>query len=289
VTLTRRQVMDLLTTHGLKPSRALGQNFVVDPNTVRRIARLSGVGPGDRVVEVGPGLGSLTVALAETGASVVAIEADRHLMPVLEAVVVDPNGQLIQDDAMNVDWSSVLAGAADWVLVANLPYNIATPLVADLLDQVPQVERMLVMVQKEAGERLVATPGDPAYGAVSVKVRYWAEADLVGPVPATVFYPKPKVDSVLVSIRRRPKPALDPETVDQSKLFELVRAGFATRRKMLRRGLSRLVRAEAFEAAGVDPQSRAEELDLEAWGRLVVAESTFAAAVSTEPGPGDDG
>jgi 16S rRNA (adenine1518-N6/adenine1519-N6)-dimethyltransferase len=281
--------MDLLTTHGLKPSRALGQNFVVDPNTVRRIARLSGVGPGDRVVEVGPGLGSLTVALAETGASVVAVEADRHLMPVLEAVVVDPNVRLVQDDAMTADWSSLLGDESGWVLVANLPYNIATPLVADVLDKVPQVERMLVMVQKEAGERLVAGVGDPAYGAVSVKVRYWADADVVGPVPATVFHPKPKVDSVLVSIRRRPEPALDPATVDRSKLFEMVRAGFATRRKMLRRSLSRLVRPEAFEAAGVDPQNRAEELDVEAWGRLVVAEAALAAEEPTDAGPGGDG
>jgi 16S rRNA (adenine1518-N6/adenine1519-N6)-dimethyltransferase len=198
---------------------------------------------------------------------------------------VDPNVRLVQDDAMTVDWSSLLGDEDGWVLVANLPYNIATPLVADVLDQVPQVDRMLVMVQKEAGERLVAGPGDPAYGAVSVKVRYWAEADLVGPVPATVFHPKPKVDSVLVSIRRRPKPALDPATVDQTKLFEVIRAGFATRRKMLRRSLSRQVRPEAFEAAGVDPQSRAEQLDMEAWGRLVAAES----ALACDPVPDGDG
>jgi 16S rRNA (adenine1518-N6/adenine1519-N6)-dimethyltransferase len=273
LTLSRRQVSELLTRHGLRPSRALGQNFVADPNTVRRIARLAGVGPGDHVIEIGPGLGSLTLALAETGADVLAVEADRHLIPVLEEVVggAGSSVHVVHADAMHLDWPSVLSGAERWVLVANLPYNIATPLIADLLDSVPQVERMLVMVQAEMGERLAARAGNDAYGAVSVKVAYWANASVVGRVPASVFVPRPKVESVLVDIRRRPRPAVDPAVVEASLLFALVRAGFAQRRKMLRRALAGLVTADVFEIACIAPEARAEELSVEDWGRLAAA------------------
>jgi 16S rRNA (adenine1518-N6/adenine1519-N6)-dimethyltransferase len=272
LTLSRRQVSELLTRHGLRPSRALGQNFVADPNTVRRIARLAGVGPGDHVIEIGPGLGSLTLALAETGADVLAVEADRRLIPVLEEVVgAGGLAHVVHADAMRLDWPSVLSGAERWVLVANLPYNIATPLIADLLDSAPQVERMLVMVQAEVGERLAARAGNDAYGAVSVKVSYWANASVVGRVPASVFVPRPKVESVLVDIRRRPRPAVDPAVVEASLLFALVRAGFAQRRKMLRRALAGLVTADVFEIACIAPEARAEELSVEDWGRLAAA------------------
>jgi 16S rRNA (adenine1518-N6/adenine1519-N6)-dimethyltransferase len=272
VTLSPTQVTELLARHGVRPSRALGQNFVADPNTVRRIARLAALGPGDRVVEVGPGLGSLTLALAETGATIIAVEADRHLLPVLAEVLTEvPNVTVVHADALSVDWSEVLPGPPGWVMVANLPYNIATPLVADVLDGVPSVERLLVMVQREVGERMCAGPGDPAYGAVSVKVAYWATAHLVGRVPAAVFHPRPRVESILVDIRRRPRPAVDPERVPREALFALVRAGFANRRKMLRRALAGRVDAAQFEAAGVAPESRAEELGVEDWGRLAEA------------------
>jgi 16S rRNA (adenine1518-N6/adenine1519-N6)-dimethyltransferase len=264
VTLTRAQVSEQLARIGRHPSRALGQNFVVDPNTVRRIARLAGVGPGDRVVEVGPGLGSLTLALVEAGASVTAVEIDRHLVPLLRENVEGTGTTVVEADAMALDWDGLL-GDGPWALVANLPYNVATPLVADVLDGVPAVERMLVMVQKEVGERLAAGVGDDAYGGVSVKVAYWAEAKVVGLVPPTVFLPRPNVDSALVSIVRRPEPATD---APPDRLFELVRAGFGQRRKMLRRSLAGLVAPEAFAAAGVRPEARAEELDVVAWGRL---------------------
>jgi 16S rRNA (adenine1518-N6/adenine1519-N6)-dimethyltransferase len=268
VTLSPRQVRDLLDRYGLAPSRALGQNFVADPNTVRRIARLAGVGPGDRVVEIGPGLGSLTLALAETGASVTAVEVDRHLLPALHEVV-DPAGvRVVHGDALRLDWHDVLGPPGDgppWALVANLPYNVATPLVLDLLAGVPAIDRMLVMVQREVGERLAARPGDKAYGIPSVKVAYRAEAEIVGRVPPTVFIPPPRVDSALVSIRRLPAPPVD---ADPATLFRLVEAGFGQRRKMLRRSLTGLVPAEAFAAAGVRPEARAEELDLAAWSRL---------------------
>ncbi len=240
---------------------------MADPNTVRRIARLAAVGPGDRVVEIGAGLGSLTLALAETGATLTAVEIDRRLVPVLRSVVASTGVNVVEGDALRLDWASLL-GQGPCVLVANLPYNVATPLVADLLDGVPAIDRMLVMVQREVGERLAARPGDAAYGAVSVKVAYWATASVAGRVPATVFVPQPKVESALVAIQRRPAPAVDPAEVSAERLFAVVRAGFGHRRKMLRRSLDGLIAPEAFEATGIPGTARAEELDVEAWGRL---------------------
>jgi 16S rRNA (adenine1518-N6/adenine1519-N6)-dimethyltransferase len=238
---------------------------------VRRIARLAGVGGADHVVEIGAGLGSLTLALRETGAAVTAIEMDRHLIPILRGQVEPVGVKVVEGDALRLDWSQVLGEFSQWVLVANLPYNVATPLVADLLDHVPSIERMLVMVQSEVGERLAAQPRTKAYGAVTVKVAYWATAAVVGQVPPSVFLPRPNVDSALVHLQRRPAPAVDPNLVSASELFELVRAGFSTRRKMLRRALGEMVTAAQFEAAGVAPTARAEELDVYAWGRLAAA------------------
>ena len=244
MTLTRTEVHQLLESHGLAPSRALGQNFVADPNTVRRIARLAGIGPGDHVLEIGAGLGCLTLALADTGAAVTAVEVDKYLVPILREVVEPVGASVLEADAMTADWASILGEHERWTLVANLPYNISTPLVLDLLDHVPSIGRMLVMVQREAGERLAAAPGHKAYGIPSVKVAYWATATIVGRVPPTVFVPQPKVESALV------------------------RTGFGQRRKMLRRSLAGVVGDETFAAAGVRPEARPEELDVEAWGRL---------------------
>ncbi|MCU4185443.1 16S rRNA (adenine(1518)-N(6)/adenine(1519)-N(6))-dimethyltransferase RsmA [Acidiferrimicrobium sp. IK] len=288
MTHSHRELTALLDQHGLHPSRALGQNFVADANTVRRIARLADVGPGDRVLEIGAGLGSLTLALADTGASVTAVEVDRHLVPVLRSVVGD-RAAVVEGDATRLDWDTVLGGDAGWVLVANLPYNVATPLVADLLDFVPGVARMLVMVQKEVGERLAAGPGDAAYGAVSVKVSYWATARVAGLVPPTVFVPRPNVDSALVAITRRPAPAVDPALVGPEELFALVRAGFAQRRKMLRRALAGVASPAAFEAAGIAPTARAEELSVEAWGALAAAIAAGRAGAGREAEAGSRG
>jgi 16S rRNA (adenine1518-N6/adenine1519-N6)-dimethyltransferase len=269
--LTRGDVKQLLAEHEVTPSRALGQNFLADPNTARRIARLAAVGPGDRVIEIGAGLGSLTLALARTGAAVTAVETDRYLMPILRSVLAARGVEgidVIEADAMRLDWDSLLEGQGGWALVANLPYNVATPLTLDLLDSVPGIERMLVMVQREVGERLAARPGSSAYGAASVKVAYWASAEVVGRIPASVFIPRPNVESVLVRIERRPTPAVDPEVVPADELFELVRAGFAQRRKMLRRSLAGVLEPEAFARAQVEPTARPEDLDVVAWGRL---------------------
>ncbi len=270
MTHTRRQLTDLLDRHGLSASRALGQNFVADPNTVRRIARLAAIGPGDHVVEIGAGLGSLTLALVETGAAVTAVELDRHLLPALREVLAESTASVVAGDARELDWEALTAAAPRWVLVANLPYNIATPLVCDLLDGVPAIDRMLVMVQREAGERLAAGAGDDAYGIPSVKVAYWGTARLVGRVSPEVFVPRPRVESALVEIVRNPGgvPTVD---VDPDRLFTLVRTAFRQRRKMLRRSLADIVDPTAFARAGIDPTARPETLGIDQWAALTSA------------------
>jgi 16S rRNA (adenine1518-N6/adenine1519-N6)-dimethyltransferase len=272
VTHSGADIAALLSTHGIRPSRALGQNFVADPNTVRRIARLSGAGAGTEILEIGAGLGSLTLALAETGARVVALETDRHLVPVLRSVVEPAGVEVIEGDAMSLDLAALLAtrGEGPWHLVANLPYNLATPLVLRILVGVPSVAHLLVMVQQEVGERMAAGPGEAAYGAVSVRVAYFARAAVVGRVPASVFIPRPRVESVLVRLERLDAPAVDPALVSYERLDTVVRAGFSQRRKMLRRALAGVVEPEAFARAGVRPDARAEELGVDEWGRLAV-------------------
>lgn len=274
MTHSRTTITGLLDRHGLGPSRALGQNFVVDPNTVRRIAGLSGVGPGDPVVEIGGGLGSLTLALVETGARVTTIEMDRHLVPVLHEVLAGTDVRIVEGDAMALDWGDLLADAPVWTLVANLPYNVSTPLVLDLLVDAPKIERMLVMVQKEAGERLAARPGTAAWGIPSVKLSLRARARIVGIVGPNVFHPRPRVDSALVEIVRLDEPAVPG---DLGVLVGLVERAFGQRRKMLRRSLAGLVADEQFRSADVAPEERPENLTIAEWGRL-------AAAVGSNPG-----
>ncbi|MEM7324069.1 MAG: 16S rRNA (adenine(1518)-N(6)/adenine(1519)-N(6))-dimethyltransferase RsmA [Actinomycetota bacterium] len=265
--LTRTRVRQLLEDGDLAPSRALGQNFLCDGHMIEKIVRLSGVGPGDRVIEIGPGLGSLTVGLCAAGARVTAIEVDRYLVPALRTVVGDyeRSGSLriVNQDVREVDWDELL-GDEEWTVVANLPYNIATPLVLDLLAAEPRLVSWLVMVQREAGERLVADPGSKVYGIPSVLVAYWASAQLVGSVGADLFHPKPNVESVLVRIDR----SLETPAAPFDRVAELVRAGFGQRRKMLRRSLADLVTPDQMGAASIDPTARPEELGVEAWVRL---------------------
>ena len=268
MTHSRPAVRDLLDEHDLAPRRDLGQNFVVDPNTVRRIADLARVGPGDHVVEVGAGLGSLTLALAETGANVTAIEVDHAVVPVLQQVIADsnaPNVNIVEADAMTADWNALLdpTVTGGWTLVANLPYNVGTPLVCDVLDAAPHVTRLLVMVQREVAERFAAAPGSRTYGAISVKAAYWGRARIVGLVPASVFLPVPNVESALVEITRR-----DPPDVDPTELFDLVKTAFGQRRKMLRKSLAGVVTAAQFDEADVAPTARPESLGVANWVRL---------------------
>lgn len=271
--LTPATISALVERHGLRRSHALGQHFVADPNTADRIVRLAAVGPEDAVLEIGPGVGSLTVALAETGAAVTALELDRYLLPVLDEVLDGTDVRVVQGDALTADLGALLpARPGGWKLVANLPYNVATPIVARVLDDAPTVTALLVMVQRQVGERLAAGPGGRDYGAVSVKVAYHGAARVVGAVPRSVFLPPPNVDSVLVEVVRHPVPPV--EVPSPAALFTLVRAGFAQRRKMLRGALKPVLgerTATVLEAAGVDPTARAEALDLTAWGAIARA------------------
>lgn len=272
--LTPATVRSLLEEHGLRPSRALGQNFLADPNTARRIARLAGVGPSDEVLEIGPGLGSLTLALLERGCRILALERDRRLAPIVEQVVAGHGDvRLATGDALAVDFAALL-GDRTWTCVSNLPYNVATPVVIRLLEEAPQVHRMLVMVQREVAERIAAAPGGRDYGSVSVLVSFYSDAKIVGVVPSSVFVPAPKVESALVELVRRDAPPVEVPSTD--RLFQLVRAGFGHRRKMLRQSLRAALgprTAEVLERAAVDPKARAEALGLDAWAALARAEA----------------
>lgn len=276
--LTPTSIRELLAAHGGSASRALGQHFLADPNTVRRIVRVAEVEAGDRVLEIGPGVGSLTLGLLEAGARVTAVELDRHVLPVLadaitRAVGADGTDTLtvVEGDALTFDLASLVEPPTS--LVANLPYNVSTPLLLRVLDDVPAVTRALVMVQREVGERLAAPPGSRVYGYPSLRVAYYARARVVGLVPPTVFLPPPKVESALVELIRHPEP---PVAAAPERIFELARAGFAQRRKTLRRALAPVLgaRTEAtLAAANVDPYARAEVLSLADWNAIAEARS----------------
>lgn len=275
--LSAADVAALLARHGIRPSRALGQHFLADPNTARRIVRLAAVPAGVPVVEVGPGLGSLTLALCGAGHRVRGLELDRHVVPVLADVVEGCDVEIVHGDALTVDWTALLAdsphAAPRWAMVANLPYNVATPVVVRALETAPMIDRFLVMVQREVGERLAAAPGTKTYGAVSVKIAYYGAAKVVGAVPASVFVPKPRIESALVRIDRHPRPPVSVPDVD--RLFELVGAGFATRRKSLRQSLRRATgaRTDAVLAhARIAPMARAEALSLHEWATIAHAD-----------------
>jgi 16S rRNA (adenine1518-N6/adenine1519-N6)-dimethyltransferase len=255
----------------VRPTKALGQHFLIDPNLARAIVADAGVGAGDRVVEIGAGLGSLTVALAAAGADVVAVEFDRALVPALEEVVAGlPTVHVVQADAMRLDWAEALAAAERWSMCANLPYSVAVPLVLDTLADVAAIDRWVVMVQREVGERLVAEPGTEHYGAVSVRVAYRARGAVVRRVPASVFWPRPAVDSVVVRLDRLDAP---PVRVDEDSLWRVVDEAFRERRKTMRNALRRLgldaaVADAVLAEAGVAPSARPEELGLDAFAAI---------------------
>ena len=260
----------LAERHGIRPKRSLGQHFLLDPNLARAIAGDTGAGPGERVVEIGAGLGSLTRALAETGADVLAIELDRALIPALEESVDGLDAvRVLPADAMGFGWLEAL-GDEEWILSGNLPYNVATPLVLETLARAPRIRRLVVMVQREVGERLAAGPGEEGYGAPSVRVAYRARAAILRRVPPAVFWPRPKVESVVVAFDRRERP---PVAVEEARLWPVVDAGFAERRKTMRNALRRLgldvgEADRSLAEAGIDPAARAETLSLEDFARL---------------------
>ena len=221
-------------------------------------------------MEVGAGLGSLTVALADLGADVVAIELDAALVPALDETVGGrDNVRILVADALRLDWGEVLQGGP-WTMASNLPYNVAVPVVTELLARAPQVERLVVMVQREVGERLAARAGDDAYGAVSVRVAYHAEARVLRRVPPSVFWPEPLVESVVIELVRRAEP---PVSTPRDLLFRVVEEGFGQRRKtmanaLVRLGLPREDALELLRSSGIDGRARAESLSLEQFARL---------------------
>ncbi len=256
------EIRDLAELLGIQPTKKLGQNFVIDANTVRRIVRSAGVISGETVVEVGPGLGSLTLGLLETGASVVAVEIDKRLAAQLPVTVAElqPGSDLtvIMDDALRV---TELPGAPS-VLVANLPYNVSVPVLLHFLEHFPSLQRGLVMVQAEVGERVAAGPGSKVYGSPSVKAAWYGEFSTAGKVSRQVFWPVPNVDSILVRFERRQQPGTEAE---RRGTFALVDAAFQQRRKMLRQALGPVLGDSAaasarLEAAGIAPTARGEQL-----------------------------
>lgn len=267
-----REIQELLERHGRDPRRSLGQNFVADPHLVERIVRLAGVRPGDRVVEIGPGLGSLTLALVAGGAELTVVEKDDGLVPVLREVLHERGAdavRIVVADALALDWAATLGeGGPPWKLVANLPYNVAVPIVVWVLADAPMVDELLVMVQKEVAERLVAGPGGRTVGLPSLRVAWYAAAELVELVPPEVFVPRPRVTSALVRMRRRPAPADD---LGPDQVFPLVERAYRQRRKMLRVTLGDLVTPETFERAGIAPTARPEELSITRWAELARA------------------
>lgn len=267
--LTVTDVRHLLRRHDLAPNRRLGQNFVVDHNTLRKMVADAGVRPGDHVCEVGPGLGSLTLALREAGAQVTAVEVDAGLVRALSEVVADdPSVRVIHADARAVDLRDLVPPQS--LVVANLPYSIATALTLDLL-ALEHFARLHLMVQREVGLRWTARAGDPLYGAVSLKVAAYADARVVAAVSRRAFLPVPRVDSVTVGLV--PRPWTWP--VARPSVLTLVDQGFAQRRKRLRNALAPLVPAAAVEAAlgaiGRTPDARAEQFDLATWCEFTAA------------------
>ena len=269
------QVRSLAARIGLRPTKSRGQNFLIDPNTVRRIVRTADLAVDDVVLEVGPGLGSLTLGLLGQVAGVVAVEIDPLLSGQLPGTVLDQapalSGRLVvvTADALHVG-AGDLPGPAPTALVANLPYNVSVPVILHLLEAVPSLRRVLVMVQAEVADRLAAGPGTRVYGVPSVKARWYADVRLAGSVGRNVFWPAPNVDSGLVAMTRRPPPQTSAVRAD---VFAVVDAAFAQRRKTMRAALagwagSAAAAETALRAAGIDPSVRGEALDVAAFAKI---------------------
>ena len=263
---------------GLRPTKALGQNFVHDANTIRRITRIADLAPGEVVLEVGPGLGSLTLGLLDEGARVVAVEVDPRLAAALPETIRARAPGLANDltviarDARRLD---TRLDPPPTALVANLPYNVAVPVLLHLLELLPSIRHGLVLLQSEVADRLAAPPGSRVYGGPSVKTAWYARAERAGAVPRSVFWPVPNVDSGLVRLVRTEPPPL-PAGVDRADVFAVIDAAFAQRRKMLRSALAAWagsVTAAEFVLvrAHVDPRARAETLDVAAFARIASA------------------
>lgn len=271
--LDARTIRELAAELDLRPTKQRGQNFVIDPNTVRRIVALAEVEPDDVALEIGPGLGSLTLGLLEVARQVTAIEIEDSLaarLPQTAAARLPGSADklnVINADALRVE---ELPDPAPTTVVANLPYNVSVPVLLHLLATFPSLQRGLVMVQLEVADRLVASPGSKIYGVPSVKMAWYCSAKRVGTVPPSVFWPAPNVDSGLVRLVRRDPPVT---TASRERVFAVIDAAFAQRRKMLRAALagitgSSAAASEVIEAAGIDPTVRGEALEVEDFARI---------------------
>ena len=268
------QIRELAEAIGLKPAKALGQNFVIDSNVCKKIVRIAGVRSTDIALEIGPGLGSLTLALLEEAASVVAVEIDPRLaqqLPLTAAIHSERADQLtvINQDALGI--STLISNPT--VLVANLPYNVSVPVLLHLLEKVPTLRSGVVMVQAEVADRLAASPGSKDYGIPSVKSAWWAQVKGAGSVSRSIFWPAPNVDSKLVSFTRRETPG---DEGMRKKVFTIIDAAFAQRRKMLRSALSSLygssaLAEEVLTKAGIDPTLRGEALEISGFCAIALA------------------
>ena len=290
------EVRGLSQALGIRPTKTLGQNFVHDAGTVRRIVRSAGVRPGDTVLEIGPGLGSLTLALLEAGARVAAVEIDPALARALPVTVADrmpeATGRLsvIEADALSITGPEALGGAGQpppTRLVANLPYNVAVPVLLTVLEALPSLKTITVMVQAEVADRLAAAPGSRTYGVPSVKAAWYAAARRTLTISRHVFWPVPNVDSALVELVRRRPPAT---RATREQVFAVVDAAFAQRRKTLRKALARMAGGadaaeSALRAAGIDPARRGETLDITAFAALAEALHPIDADGAAAPTP----
>ena len=262
----------------LRADKKLGQNFLIDENIVRNIVAAAELSPEDTVLEVGPGIGTLTQGLAESGASVVAVELDKRLLPVLDTTLEGyDNVRIVNGDILQVDIMQTV-GVDEFKVCANLPYYITTPIIFALLEKRLPMEHLVAMVQKEVAERMAAKPGGKDYGALSVAIQYYTEPEIAFIVPPSSFIPAPSVDSAVIVCKRRAKPPV--EVCDEALFFRVVKAAFSLRRKMLSNSLKNMgiqaaQVAKWLELAGVDGKRRAETLSLEDFAALT---NTFAAS-----------
>lgn len=268
--------MDLVKKHGFKFTKSLGQNFLIDDNIVDKIVAGAGIGPGDKIIEVGPGIGTLTKEMASRAQNLMAVEIDKNLIPILEDTLGDyDNVKVVNEDIIKADIRGLIdenLGGGPVKLVANLPYYITTPIIMRFLEENINVTDIVVMVQKEVAERMNAQPGGKDFGALSVAVQYYCDTEIVAKVPRHLFVPQPNVDSIVIALRVRPERKYKVD--DEDLYFKVVKAAFGQRRKTLLNSISSMGNLakdqvkEALEEAGIDPKRRGETLSLDEFAIL---------------------
>lgn len=268
--------MDLVKKHGFKFTKSLGQNFLIDDNIVDKIVAGAGIGPGDKIIEVGPGIGTLTREMASRAQNLMAVEIDKNLIPILEDTLGDyDNVKIVNEDIIKADMRGLIdenLGGGPVKLVANLPYYITTPIIMRFLEENINVTDIVVMVQKEVAERMNAQPGGKDFGALSVAVQYYCDTEIVAKVPRHLFVPQPNVDSIVIALRVRPERKYKVD--DEDLYFKVVKAAFGQRRKTLLNSISSMGNLakdqvkEALEEAGIDPKRRGETLSLDEFAIL---------------------